>query len=96
MRRIHSFFGLGAFVFISFMAITGALLSLQPAIDAVTSAPSAAGQTVAELAAKVSATLPGVERVTRSASGQVVAYYSDTGARLSAVVDPASGAVIAP
>jgi sulfite reductase (NADPH) flavoprotein alpha-component len=96
MRRIHSFFGLGALVFISFMAITGALLSLQPAIDAVTSAPSAAGQTVAELAAKVSATLPGVERVTRSASGQVVAYYSDTGARLSAVVDPASGAVIAP
>ncbi len=96
MRKIHSVFGIGAFLFVSFMAITGALLSLQPAIDAVTSAPAAAGESVAELAAKVSASLPGVERVTRSASGQVVAYYSDNGAHLAAVVDPGTGAVIAP
>lgn len=96
MRRIHSLIGLTGFLFVSFMAITGALLSLQPALDALTSRPAAAGESVATLAEKVSAALPGVERVTRAASGQIVAYYTENGAHLAAVVDAKTGAAVAP
>lgn len=96
MRRLHSLAGLAALAFVTFMAITGTLLSLQPALDALTSASARSGETVAELAAQVSANLPGLERITRAASGQVVAYYTEGGKHLAAIIDPLTGAVVAP
>ena len=93
MRRLHSFAGLSAAIVVTFMAITGAILSLQPALDAATS-HSGATTSVAVLAGEVSAVLPNVERMTQSASGTVVAYYSDGATHAAAQIDPATGAVL--
>ena len=79
-----------------FMAITGAVLSLQPALDAASAPASGVVSNVAQLAGKVAATLPGIERITRSASGTIVAYFTSGGAQQAAQIDPSTGAVIAP
>ena len=96
MRRLHSLTGLIAALIVTFMAVTGAILSLQPALETVMSPAVGASANVAELAGKVAANLPGVARITRSASGTVVAYYESNGAQLAARIDPNSGAVLGP
>lgn len=95
-RRLHGLFGLGLGLVVSFMAVTGAVISIQPALETAAAPPVAAGESVADLAGKVSAALPGLERIVRSASGQVVAYFLADGRHDAALVDPASGAVVGP
>ena len=94
MLRLHSIAGLAGALILVFMALTGAILSVQPAVETITA--GGGGTTVAQLAAAVSSELPGVERITHSASGTVVAYYKDAGAYQAAQIDPASGAVLGP
>lgn len=94
MRRLHSIAGLAAALIVVFMALTGAMLSVQPALE--TMAAGSGGTSVAQLAAAVSAELPGVERITRSASGLVVAYYEEAGVHLAAQIDASTGAVVGP
>lgn len=94
MRRIHSFAGPGGLILVLFMALTGAVLSLQPAVETLSAPAAAAHTSVAELAGRISAELPNVERITRSASGTVVAYYVADGTHAAAQIDPASGQVL--
>ncbi len=96
MRRVHSFAGLAAALVVTFMAITGAILSLQPAIETVAAKAWSGLANVGELAGAVSTALPGVERVTRSPSGMIVAYYADGGSNQAAQIDPATGSVVGP
>lgn len=94
MRRLHSLAGLAAAVVVTFMAITGAILSLQPALETASARAWAGLGSVAQLAGAVATNLPGAERLTRSASGMVVAYYAENGTQRAAQIDPASGGVI--
>lgn len=95
MRRLHSIAGLAAALIVVFMALTGAILSVQPALETIGSGGN--GTNVAQLASAVAAELPAVERLTRSASGTVVAYYKDAaGTYQAAQIDPSSGAVTGP
>ena len=94
MRRLHSIAGLAGALIVVFMALTGAILSVQPTLETISA--GSGGTNVAQLAATVSSELPGVERITRSASGIIVAYYKDAGAYQAAQIDPASGAVTGP
>ncbi len=94
MRRLHSIAGLAGALIVVFMALTGAILSVQPAVETISAGGT--GTNVAQLAAAVSSELPGVERITRSASGVVVAYYKAEGAFQAAQIDPASGHVTGP
>lgn len=94
MRRFHSFAGLAAALLVIFMAATGFVLSLQPIADAVTTIPATGSLSVATVADRVAQDLPGVERLVRSASGQLVAYTLDDGVRSAVVVDPDSGAAV--
>jgi len=96
MRRLHSIAGLAGAVVVTFMAITGAILSLQPALETVAARAWAGLASTGELAGAVSTALPGVERITHSASGMVVAYYVENGVHKSAQIDPSSGAVLGP
>ena len=96
MRRLHSFAGLVAAALVIFMALTGAILSIQPALEVAGSHSSGAVATVAELAGKVVETLPAVERITRSASGTVVAYFLDGNTHVADQIDPATGGVLGP
>lgn len=96
MRRFHSIAGLAGAVLVTFMAVTGAILSLHPALDAVAARAWSGLSNSGELASAVTSALPGVERITRSASGMVVAYYTQDGAREAARIDPSTGGVIGP
>lgn len=92
MRSFHSLAGLFGGLLIIFMASTGFVLSLQPLADAATTMAADGGVTVAALADRVAAELPGVERLVRSASGQLVAYTAQDGMRNAVIVDPHTGA----
>jgi sulfite reductase (NADPH) flavoprotein alpha-component len=92
MRSFHSLAGLFGGLLVIFMATTGFVLSLQPLADAATMMAADSGVTVAALADRVAAELPGVERLVRSASGQLVAYTAENGVRSAVIVDPQTGA----
>tara|TARA_R110000868_G_scaffold19675_3_gene84504 strand:+ start:4140 stop:6332 length:2193 start_codon:yes stop_codon:yes gene_type:complete len=91
LRRLHSIPGLLAALVVSFMAITGAVLSLQPLVERVF-APAGNEMSVATLVDRVLAHQPQTESVVRSASGAVTAYV----ANLSIEIDPATGASLGP
>lgn len=91
MRRFHSFAGLAGALLVIFMATTGFILSLQPIADALTTIPATGGLSVGTVADRVAQDLPGVERLVRSASGQLVAYTLEDGVRSAVVVDPQTG-----
>jgi len=92
MRSFHSLASLFGGLLIIFMATTGFVLSLQPLADAATTMAADSGMTVATVADRVAADLPGVERLVRSASGQLVAYTTENGVRGAVLVDPQTGA----
>ncbi|WP_029042633.1 PepSY domain-containing protein [Cucumibacter marinus] len=95
LRRLHSLPGLAAALFVILMSVTGAVLSLDPLIAQIGTPPSDAAITTGDLAADVVRNLPGVERITRSASGAITAYAeTDTGDVAGYAIDPATGTVI--
>lgn len=95
MRRLHSFVALAGAVIVVFMAATGLLLALQPMVEAAVAVPTTGDPSVAAVAAKAAESVTGIERLTRAASGSVVAYGFDGAARTSVVLDPATGEVLA-
>ncbi len=92
LRRLHSLPGLLAALLVAFMAITGAVLSVQPLVDRLSTASAAAGLTVAELAARVVAQVPGVESLSRSASGAIMAQAGSSAVR----IEPTTGEDLGP
>lgn len=94
MRRLHSLAGLTGAVVVTFMAVTGAILALQPVLETAVARAWNGLASVGHLAGAVATALPGVERLTRSASGMLVAYYVDGGTHHAAQIDPATGGVI--
>ena len=92
MRRFHSLAGLVGAALLIVMASTGFILSLQPIADAATTLAADAGTSVAMVADLVAEQMPGVERLVRSASGQLVAYGFEDGTRTAQIIDPATGA----
>ncbi|HEV2516140.1 MAG TPA: PepSY domain-containing protein [Devosia sp.] len=94
MRRLHALAGLLGLALVTFMAITGFVLSLQPVLETVGAARSASPPSVAAIAARVNDAVPGLERLVRLASGQLVAYGREGASRSAEIVDPSSGAVV--
>lgn len=95
LRQLHSLPGLISALLVMLIGITGAVLSLDPALDRLgTSVP--AGASVAELAERVTRQYPGVEQIQRTPSGSIIVYYSAGSASGVDRVDPASGQRIAP
>jgi sulfite reductase (NADPH) flavoprotein alpha-component len=97
LRRIHSLPGLIAAMVVSILALTGAFLAINPALERAESSRLPAGQvSVAGLAQSVIEHYPGVERIVRKPSGMIVVYYFEAEVPGAAVVDPRTGAQIAP
>jgi sulfite reductase (NADPH) flavoprotein alpha-component len=93
-RQLHSVLGLFFGVLLILLGVTGALLSLDPALDRL-AATVPRGVSVAEMAGRVARQFPGVEQIQRTPSGSLIVYYStDVGAGV-ARIDPVSGAVTA-
>ena len=95
MRTLHRWPGLVLAVLLFVTALSGAALSLFPALEAVQIPPADAALTVAELATRVQAVHPGLEQLKRAPSGKITAWWFDGGQPGSAVIDPATGRDVA-
>lgn len=94
IRALHRWPGLLALILVAVLALSGAALSVLPAAERLAAPQPVAGQSVADLAARVAASHPGLEEIRRSPSGTITAWWFDGGTPGSAVVDPATGADI--
>lgn len=97
MRKLHSLLGLWVAVLAVVLALSGAILSLDPALERQSNTLAASGQTsVAVLAGRVAQHYPGVEQIQRTPSGSVIVYYRRDGQTGVDHVDPQTGQGIAP
>ncbi|MBN9451370.1 MAG: PepSY domain-containing protein [Bosea sp.] len=94
IRVVHRWPGLLAGLLLLVLGLSGALLSLFPAIERLSSVQPAALST-AELAERIQTVHPEVEQIRRRPSGRIIAYWSESGVPRAAVMDPASGREIA-
>ena len=95
MRALHRWPGLALAALLFVTALSGAALSLFPALEAAQAPTAADTLTVAELATRVQATHPGLEQIKRAPSGQITAWWFDGDQPGSAVIDPATGRDVA-
>jgi len=97
MRQLHSLVGLVAAVLVMVLAISGAILSLDPALDRLGATVPAQGQiSVATLAGRVAQHYPGAEQLQRTPSGTILVYYEWEGQVGIDRVDPLTGQGIGP
>jgi sulfite reductase (NADPH) flavoprotein alpha-component len=95
LRRLHSVPGLILGVFVTLLALSGAVLSLDPALERAGAYSGADAIRLADLASLVVQTYPGVERIDRRENGAIVVGYSTADTVGSVLIDPRSGAAIA-
>jgi sulfite reductase (NADPH) flavoprotein alpha-component len=92
LRRLHSYAGLVAALLLLITAVTGALLSLEPALQRAAAPVPARGEIrVADVAAKVLQAYPGTEQIERLPSGAVVVYFTQDGQTAADLIDPFTG-----
>jgi sulfite reductase (NADPH) flavoprotein alpha-component len=91
IRKLHRWPGLLAAVLLIALALSGAALSVFPALDRVASPAAVPEQSVAELAALVVAQHPGVEQIRRAPSGKLSVWWFEGNTPGSAIVDPTTG-----
>lgn len=97
LRKLHGLPSLFLVAFIITLTVTGAILSLAPTIDRATLMTSENGALdVASLAQQVAAHYPQVEHIERSLSGEVIAYYLNNDELGADVINPLTGAIMAP
>ena len=94
LRKLHSIPGLIAALLLMVVALTGAVLSVFPALERA-QATSTGELDVATLAARMSTRLPGVETIVRQPSGTIVAYHLVGQDQRASVIDPATGRAVA-
>ncbi|WP_028029632.1 PepSY domain-containing protein [Gemmobacter nectariphilus] len=94
IRALHRWPGLVALILVTVLALSGAALSVFPAAERLAAPQPVAGQSVADLAARVAASHPGLEEIRRSPSGTITAWWFDGGKPGSAVIDPATGVTV--
>lgn len=96
LRQFHSLPGLVAALLVMLLAISGAILSINPALERLNATVPASGQVnVAELAGRVANHYPGVEKIRRTPSGSVIVYFTQDGQTGAERVDPLTGAGVA-
>ena len=79
IRILHRWPGLLAAALILVVTLTGAALSVFPALESATAPKAASQMTVADLAGRVQAAHPGLEQIKRAPSGRITAYWFEGG-----------------
>ncbi|GER08703.1 NADPH flavoprotein [Iodidimonas muriae] len=96
LRALHKIPGLIAALLIVVITLSGAVLSVLPALEVVQApAQSEPNLTVATLAERVAIAYPGVEQIRRAPSGRITAFYFNDGRPGAVVIDPATGQGVA-
>ncbi len=97
LRQVHSLFGLVAALLISALAITGAILSVEPVLDRAADRPVQAGQaSVASFAAAMKLRHPEIDKIAREPSGAIIVTYFDNEKVAANRIDPATMVVLGP
>ncbi|ENS78156.1 hypothetical protein C047_02631 [Brucella melitensis Uk24/06] len=96
IRWLHRWSGIIAAVLLMVLALSGAALSVFPAMERLSAPQAETGLSVADLMARIQANYPAVEQVRRTPSGKITAYWFDDGAPQAAVIEPATGKSVAP
>lgn len=96
LRRLHSLPGLISALFLLTIALSGAILSLSPALERSKATVPARGViNVAELAQSVLLTYPGTEQIERLPSGAVLVYFTRDGMSGADLINPLTGERVA-
>ncbi len=92
LRQFHKLPGLVASLLVVFLAISGTILSVLPALNRAT-APDypTTGTSIAQLAGRIAKNYPGVEQIKQLPSGKFIAFYYVDNQPASVVIDPATG-----
>lgn len=96
LRRLHALPGVVLALGLTFIALTGVALSVQPALDRMTAPAIPQGMSVAALAEAVAARHQVVDALRLRADGTLTVAFEDTDARGVERVDPATGAGLGP
>ncbi len=97
LRRIHSLPGLFIALLIVVLAVSGAILSVNPTIERLgTTVPGNGQISVAMLTERVAQHYPGVEQIQRTPSGTIIVYYNQLDRAGADRVDPLTGQSIGP
>lgn len=97
LRQFHSIPGLIAALLVMVLAISGAILAVEPTMDRLHNTSTSPGElNVGQLAGRVAKHFTGVEQIKRSASGTVIVYYNQNGQAGAEKVDPLTGQGLAP
>ncbi|MFG1330878.1 PepSY domain-containing protein [Xanthobacter autotrophicus] len=96
LRALHGLPGVVLALGLTVVAVTGAVLSLQPALDRATVPIVPSGTSVADLAAQVAARHPGIGAIRQRPDGSITVAFDDGDARGVERVDPATGAGLGP
>tara|TARA_R110001583_G_scaffold140307_3_gene292583 strand:+ start:5049 stop:7256 length:2208 start_codon:yes stop_codon:yes gene_type:complete len=95
IRALHRWPGLLALGIIMVLALSGAALSVFPALEYLSAPQAEADMSVGVLAKRIQTSYPGVEQIRRAPSGRITAYWFDQGVPDAAVIDPATGQGVA-
>ena len=92
LRKFHSWSGLIAALLVVMLAVTGAVLSINPALErAQAKIAGTYSISVAELTGKLALNYPNAEQIQRTPSGTVIVYYTDNGNAGADLINPITG-----
>ena len=94
IRLLHRWPGLATLLLVLMLALSGAALSVFPAVDRLTALQADTSLSVADLASRIQAQYPGVEQIKRAPSGRITAYWFDGDVAKAATIDPATGTAL--
>lgn len=92
LRRIHSLPGVVFAIVLTVIAVSGAFLSVTPALDRLTNPAASSEVSVATLAEAVRARHQEIDKITVLPTGAVTVSYADNGVSGTELVDPSTGA----
>ena len=90
-KAVHRWLGLVAGCLAVVLGLTGALLSIDPVLQALQAPTAGPGLPTSELAERVRLAMPGVEEIRRLPSGAIVAFGFDGEQPQALYVDPRNG-----
>lgn len=97
IRKLHSVLGLSALLLVVVLAITGAILSVNPMIErSQATAIGTSAISVAELTGKLANRYPQIEQLQRTPSGTLIVYFTDGDKAGAERIDPFSAITIGP
>lgn len=95
LRAFHRWPALLAILLLLVLSLSGAALSVFPAVEHLGAPQAESDLSIADLAARVQSVYPGVEQIKRAPSGRITAFWFKQDLPGSAVIDPATGQGVA-